>query len=376
MEVDPGIGAPYPHNYNQIVQGEAPVGALASISPELQTTVGKLNTSFDNLNGKFNMAYKKIDRILDQTQTLLATTNRAARSAQTLISDPRLKDSVLTSAENLKQITQDARATTQRISHDLRDIIASSKGKVDKLSDNLLDLLNKVGNTVEAANTVVAKLTDEVTDPRLQQSLQETAELARATLARFNQIASDIHQLTGDPQLQNDLKVTVDKLRVATENGEQVVEKVNSLLGNVVGKGGKVRQPHLPPVTFLGYASEQFNPGKLRIDADVRVPIGGRNLIDFGVYDLGQDTRLNLQAGTQLNDALLARYGLYASKIGVGLDWQPTQAVGFRADLWDTQHPRLDARAIFRVDKEASIWVGADAIFLQPVALLGVQFKR
>jgi phospholipid/cholesterol/gamma-HCH transport system substrate-binding protein len=359
-----------------IQEGSPSAGPLEALSPELQQIVTKFNTSFDELNAKFDKAYVKIDRILDQTNTLLASTNDTIKTARGFIGDPRLKAQLLESVDNLRAVTADARVTSKQLSKDLRGLVASSRGKLDRLSDNLLDLLTKIGNTVDEANTVVAKLTEQVTDPRLQQSLQETVELARTTLARFNQIASDIHQLTGDPQVQGDLKVTVAKLRATTEQGQQVVEKVNTLLGNVVGPGGKVHRPRIPKPEITADVSEQFDPSRLRVDLSTRFGLGARGLLDLGLYDLGQNTRLNLQMGDRLTDTLTARYGLYASKIGAGLDWQAAPGVGFRADLWDTNRPRLDVRGLFGVNSDASIWIGAEGLFRRPVPVIGVQFRH
>jgi phospholipid/cholesterol/gamma-HCH transport system substrate-binding protein len=80
--------------------------------------------------------------------------------------------------------------------------------------------------------------------------------------------------------------------------------------------------------------------------------------------------------GNRLTDTLTARYGLYASKIGAGLDWQAAPGVGFRADLWDTNHPRLDVRGLFGVNSDASIWIGAEGLFRRPVPVIGVQFRH
>ena len=86
---------------------------------------------------------------------------------------------------------------------------------------------------------------------------------------------------------------------------------------------------------------------------DARFLFGRRDSVTFGLYDLGQEARLNLQAGNQLTDSLTARYGLYASKLGVGLDYYPSASTQLRADLWDTRRPRLDLRSSFKVNNNA-----------------------
>jgi phospholipid/cholesterol/gamma-HCH transport system substrate-binding protein len=377
VEVTPARNSAFlPENSDQVVEGAPSTGPLQSLSPDLQQLVSKINSSFDEMTDKLNKAYFKIDKILDRTDILLANTNGAVKSVRGLVGDPRLKDSLLVSAENLRAVTSDARLRAGQITRDLQKLVASGQGKFDKLSNNVLDLLTKIGNTVDEADTVVAKLTEQVTDPRLQQSLQETAELARTTLARFNQIASDIHQLTGDPQLQNDLKATVANLRSATEQGQQAVSKVNTILDNVAGPSSKIHKLRFPKTELIGNVSEQFGPTHLRVDMDARLGLGSRSLLDLGFYDLGQDTRLNLQAGSRLTNTVVARYGLYASRLGIGLDWYPLPGEGLRADLWDTNHPRLDVRGLFRVNSDASIWIGADSLFRRTIPLIGVQLRN
>jgi len=192
-----------------------------------------------------------------------------------------------------------------------------------------------------------------------------------------NQIATDLHELTGDPVLQNDLKLTVANLRATTEKSQQVVDKFNNLLGKFVGNGDVVKPRfRLPTVELTSDISEQVSPTRLRLDVNARFGFGARSEAYLGLYDLGQNTRLTLQAGNKLTDTLTARYGLYASKIGGGLDFRTTSGAQLRADLWDTSRPRLDLRSGFRVNNNASIWIGADNLLRRPVPIFGVQLKN
>ncbi len=362
-----------------VITGQQPAGALETFSPELQKTVLKLNSSFENLNTKFNAAYGKIDKILDQSQKLMVTVNDAASNGRNLIADPKLKRSLLATVSNFQEVSNEARVTSRKLSADLNDIVRSNKGNLEGLSGKLTNLLTRVDATLDDANTIVKRVTEQVTDPRLQQSLQETAELARTTLARFNQIASDLDQFVGDPSLRGDLKETVGNFKGITDRGNKVLTKIDDLLGKLSGPDGKgPRAPrlNLPKVQIVGNVSEQFDPSRLRVDVDAQILLGQRNLLDLGLYDLGQDTRLNLQAGNRMGNGLTARYGLYASKLGAGLDWTPTPGTGLRADLWDTNHPRLDVRGLYGVNKNASIWIGADSLLRRPVPLIGIQLRN
>jgi phospholipid/cholesterol/gamma-HCH transport system substrate-binding protein len=368
-------------NNADVIPGEEGGGALAALSPELDETVKTLKSSvqqldFKNLNDKLNKSYAKIDRILDQAGTLLETTNKAAATGQKLISDPTVQRNLRVTLQNFKDASDEVKVTSSSLGKELRGVIRSSRGTFDKLTASLSNLLTRVDTTLDDANTIVKRLTDQVTDPRLQNTLQETADLARTTLARFNQIASDLHQITGDPQLQNNLKATVQNLQDASEKGEAAIGKIDALLGRLTGKAGEASQIKLPQVEIVGNLSEQFNPSRFRADVEARISTGDRNLLNLGLYDLGDNTRLILQGGTRYTPQFMARYGLYASKLGVGAEYNTNSGVGFRADLWDANRPRLDFRTLFRVNKNASIWLGADGLFQNdPTPRIGIQYS-
>ncbi len=363
-------------NNEKPILGSDGGSALASFSPELQETVTGLNKSFKDLQGKINEAYPKIKGILSETETLMKTANKAAKSGNELLSDPALKASLKRTVNNFADASDQVKATSETLGKQLQGVIKDSRGKLNKITDNLSSILSRVDTTLDDANTIVKKLTDQVTDPRLQNTLQDTADLARTTLARFNQIASDLHQITGDPQLQNNLKQTVQNLQDASEKGEAAIGKIDALLGKLTGKTGEASQIKLPQVEIVGNLSEQFSPSKFRADVEARISTGATGLLNLGLYDLGDNTRLILQGGTRFTPQFSARYGLYASKLGVGAEYNTGSGVGFRGDLWDANHPRLDFRTLFRVNKNASIWLGADGLFQNnPTPRIGIQYS-
>ena len=366
-----------PQDGTAVVEGGEAASALSNIDPQLSQTVANLNSSFTNLNAKLGTSFAKLNILLDKTNRLVDNSNDTMTKGKSLIADPRLKNNLLETTENFKQLSITTRKTTENLSRNLNSVLNSSKGKLDKLSDQGLALVGKLGNTVDDANNVVRKLTEQVSDPRLQSSLQETIELARSTLSSSRQIASDIHQLTGDPTLQANLKESAVNLKLTTERSAAALDKLNNILGKFSNATDKARAPKAPPIQLLVDAQESVNPGRFRLDVDARVPIGKRNLIDFGLFDLGDDTRLNLQGGTKFSDSLLVRYGLHASKLGVGLEYGNFPYSGLRADLYDANHPRLDVKGLLRVKKNVSIWAGADGFFRgDPVPTIGVQLNN
>ena len=155
------------------------------------------------------------------------------------------------------------------------------------------------------------------------------------------------------------------------------MDKFNSLLGKFTGTDAVTRPKFkLPTVELTGDIAEQLSPSRLRLDVNARLGFGKRNEAYVGLYDFGQTTRLTVQAGNKMSDSLTARYGIYASKIGAGLDYKASPFLNLRADLWDTNKLRLDVRSSFRVNNNASIWIGADNSLRRPIPILGVQLKN
>ncbi len=359
------------------VTGEETGGALEALSPELASTVKKLNASFDTINGKIQQSYGKIDKILDQTSTLLTTSNKTISKTGDIIGDPKeVRQKLVATLDNFRQVSTQASGMAGDLRRQLNGLLASGKGNLDELRQSLLNIFDRLDTTLDDANTVVKKLTEQVTDPRLQSSLQETLDLGRTTLARFNQIASDLHQISGDPQLQSDLKTSVMNLKEASKQGSEAVEKVNKLLGNFTGSDGKPKKISTPKVDLFANASEGIDPGNFRADVEARIGTGAQNFVQTGIYDIGQNARFNLQLGRQANDRLAFRYGLFASRLGAGLDYRLGSGSLFRADLYDTRTPRLDFRTLFRVNKNAYWWIGADSLFDAPHARIGIQLNR
>lgn len=367
------------------IVGDRAQGALASLDPKLEEAVENSTRLVTDLQTTLKNTSGKLNDVLDRTKTLLDNTNKTVASTQSIIADPALKTKLMATLENFQEASGNAKKASNDLRVQLNETIRGSRGNLDRLTAKLSEVLDHVDTTIDGTNAMVKKLTEQVTDPRLQNTLQETAELARTTLARFNQIASDIHELSGDPNLQANLKSSVANLQEITEKGRGAAEKVDTLLNKFTAPGS--HGPRLPKVEVLANVSEALNPSRLRVDVDARIPYSRNDLIDIGLFDLGQNTRLNLQAGHYVfsdrslpdnasSESLLLRYGLYASKLGGGLDYDSGKGYGFRADLWDTNRPRLDARALFRVKQNASVWLGADNLLRTPVPIIGFQIKQ
>jgi hypothetical protein len=152
------------------------------------------------------------------------------------------------------------------------------------------------------------------------------------------------------------------------------MEKVDQILGKVSDTSHRV--PKLPKIIPIANISEQISPARFRVDLDAWALLGKNSLLDIGIFDLGEDTRFNLQAGNYLSKSFDVRYGVHASKIGAGLDYWAQKGTGIQADLYDTNTPRLDVKALYRVNNIASFWIGGDNLLRTPIPLVGIQLTH
>jgi phospholipid/cholesterol/gamma-HCH transport system substrate-binding protein len=353
-----------------------PASGLAAMSPEADVAIKHLSHSLEVLDKKLPATLASLQGILKRTDRMMVNFEQASYSAKSLAGDPKIRNTMYALMDDMKAVSANARLTAKELTGELRVVVKRNSAKVDELTTGAVDLLQKFADTVDAARGAVTKLAEQVSDPRLQQSLVETLDLAKTTLARFNQIASDIHNLSGDPNVQNDLKTTVSTFKETAEEGQKLVERINSLVGNIKTGGTNpfsgIGRPQLA-IDFMG----RTNAPHFRSDVNVRLPIGQKNAFNLGIFDFAERYKLNAQYETILGGYGSLRYGVYAGKLGAGWDWPA--AVGsthFRLDMYNPNDLQLDAKAYFKINEDFSLFMGADSLFKRTTPTIGVRLAR
>jgi phospholipid/cholesterol/gamma-HCH transport system substrate-binding protein len=374
VEIVPGKAGTTLANNDRFTHVERPAGALAQLSPEADEALKQLTLTVKSMSPKLNATLDNMQGILKRTDAAMANIQAMTGSVRSLAGDPKIRETMHATLASMQDISRDARLTAKSVSTELRGMVKRNSAKFDELTNGAVDLLQNFADTVDAARGALTKLTEQVSDPRLQQSLLDTVDVAKATLAKFNQIATDIHNLTGDPSVQNDLKSTLSTLKETTEQGQKLVTRASELLGTLKpGKGPSfgIGKPELS-IDFLGRA----NKPNFRSDLSLRLPIGDRNALNLGIYDFAERSKLNAQYETKLSGFGAMRYGVYASKLGVGFDWGSTPGTSFRLDAYDPNNFKVDARGLFKINNDFSFWLGADSLFKRTTPLIGVRLSR
>jgi hypothetical protein len=116
------------------------------------------------------------------------------------------------------------------------------------------------------------------------------------------------------------------------------------------------------------------------VDVDATLPGGAGHFTRLGLHDFGENTRLNFQFGRPLREDVALRYGLHASRLGLGLDWAgPGGRVTWprlSADLYGLDQPTLDLRAATRLRSDLELTFGVDRLFKDNAPVLGLRWHK
>jgi len=360
-------------------------------------------TKIGNLpNGSVITAIRQgpLDTILPNAKTTVATLNQTLLDANKLLSDKKFKDGITQTLqrgqETLTQFAQLAKQTqelmaenrvgiTQAVQNATLAIQNVRKGtemalgilKKGQYQAQATALLNSLNATSQKAQTLVAHLDNFVTDPNLKANLDKTMANAANISEQGKQIASSMQVITqnGQAASANAIALTQQATEVATE-AKSLVIKLEGLVDKVEGKFGGLN--HKSPVGTITAESDLFhesNPNHWRTDFNLMVPISGRNLY-MGVYDAFETNRLNLQLGSQVSKNLIVRYGAYAGKLGLGVNYQLAPNLGLQGDLFDINNPVLDLKAKYNFGRGFIGWFGYDQIFELNRLTLGVGYQN
>jgi phospholipid/cholesterol/gamma-HCH transport system substrate-binding protein len=119
----------------------------------------------------------------------------------------------------------------------------------------------------------------------------------------------------------------------------------------------------------------ETNPGYWRTDVGLTFPLGDTTL-NAGLYDAFGSNKLTVQLAKQATPKLQYRYGVYAAKPGVGVDYQLAPKVTLRGDMWDINRLRVDLRARYDFGNGIVGWVGVDSLFDRNAATIGIGIRR
>jgi len=374
VEVIPGKSA-VAMRPGKVYAGAEPLSPLAQLSPETDRIIKQFEAAVKAMTPQLEQSMTHVEGILRNTEVMTADLAVVASRARRLASEPQIEQTLHSVLNDLDAVSSQARQMTETLSTEMKSFMTRNSGRVDDLLTRVLDLLQRFTDTADSARALVMRLAEQVNDPRLQESIQDTMDLARATMARFNQVASDIHTLLGDEEVQGNVKATLATVRETAESGKKVVADVSKVVGRINAPSASRRFGIGQPELTIDFGGRGDHP-HFRSNVDVRLPIGKENAFHLGMYDFAESNKLTAQYETQIIGLGGLRYGLYASKLGLGLDFGLGPGVGMWLDAYDPNNLKVDSRVYFRLNRDFSLWVGVEGLFSDTTPTMGLRLHR
>lgn len=306
-----------------------------------------------------------MDDLLPKIADVLERLDRVGASAESLLSDRALRDNLGSAASNVRL----ASAAGLGLIADMRSVAAENRDEVNRTTSSLASAM---------ANLDIASR-------HIEEFLSGAGrgDLS-AIVANLKDASSDIRQaslsakdITGDAAMKDDLQASIRNVRETTEAAKAIVERVSRAVGAKAPADTPGPKPPRPPtgtgpqLDFL-YDSDR---GKLRTDLNFTYQLPTGTFFRLGAHDLGEDAKLNLQAGKTVKPGHAFRGGLYQSRLAIGYDWQASDRWTLKADVYRPNEPRVDIKGLIDLSPEYGGWLGVEDIGGSNRAVAGLQLR-
>jgi len=348
---------------------------LDSFLPEGKQTISELN--------KTMVAFRKLledQKLMGKVTDLMTTSNKTLEQFGKLAGNA---NSLLVSNQaNLSKAMTAATAAIQDVHKvTLRVAELVQQGKLQKDAFAILDRIKTISKN---ADDMVVSLNNMVNDPKLRGPITQSASNVADITNTGKDIATNVDTMT-----KNGIAITAnattvsekaialtDKANEIATKASQIEDQLKGVLDKVGGFFNKGTGTHeFPKITTEMDLMRQSQPGYWRTDVGFTVPISEYTL-HAGIYDAFESNKLTIELGKSSNPRVDYRYGIYASKPSVGVDYLLAPRLSLRGDAWDINHPRLDLRTSYEIGNGLIGWLGFDRVLHDNAFTVGIGVRR
>jgi phospholipid/cholesterol/gamma-HCH transport system substrate-binding protein len=302
----------------------------------------------------------KIDDLLPKSKELLCNLADITGELKKIISDKETRAQFKRTFDNVEKTTASMQATMATI----QGVTTSEQGKIRTIISN-----------VAVVSQNVREMSDQLLrfakDKNVKENLTGTLESARKTVDHLEKTTASLEKLMTNPAFQDDLRQTVHGARTTVEQTNKVLGKVNTILG----KGAKIKTM-LPTHKTNIQAVYRPDDGRYRVTATTTLNLSSSKFLNLGIYDLGDSNKIIVQPGQSLGDRTDFRYGIYASKLGVGLDHAFSPSFYGAMNVYNPNDLRLDVQTGYKINNDWGVVLGVDGLFSKNQIMLGAQLTK
>ena len=334
---------------------------------------------------EFTQTLESVRKLLDDKgyqksiKSLLATTDKTLQTSQaTLQAFAKIanrSDALL--AQNQGQINAILRSTEGTLTSVQGTALSIEKfAKSGKLQGGAETLVADAHRIAAQSEAILKDLRKTLNDPVVNSDLRATVANLKATSDKLPALVDDANRaVDGFTDLATKSQDLPGKLGSALDGATDLEKRLGGLTDKVGGVFGGGKPRALPLISTEVDLIRESDPAHLRTDLRLSVPLSD-GFVQAGLWDAFERNRIILQLGKKVNASFDYRYGIYASRPGVGVDYRLASRLGFRGDLWDLNNPRFDARFRYEFGGGLIGWLGMDRIFRDPSLTIGVGIRR
>lgn len=324
--------------------------ALMASSNETIKNFGKLA---DSTNGVLVRNQAQIDLALATATNALQDVRRITYRVSQLMDRGKLTGDTEAIVANVKDIT----AQTEKLLVSVDKLINDPqlRGNADAIAANVADITN--------TSKAIAKNTEQITENgvSISKNVDEITKNGVGISENVKTITSKAITLT-------------DKANELATGAVEIESQIKGTLDKVGGFFNRGTSRPLPLGAQLDLLRES-DPARWRTDINFSYPLSDGTLY-FGLFDAFEANRLTVQLGKPVTSSFGYRYGIYASKPGVGVDYSLSSRVKLRGDLFDMNDPRLDLRLRVELGSGLHGWIGMDRIWRDNAPTIGIGIRR
>ncbi|MCC6445172.1 MAG: MCE family protein [Armatimonadetes bacterium] len=381
-------------NYRISIASGALIGEkYVQITP--QKPLGKKIESGSTVAGQDAV---QLDTIMLQVSDLVKEFHVTAQSVNRLLQDDEINKGIKEALNNITQATEGARLLAVQlqglvaqnetnINHTLSQVakasddVKATTGEIRSLisrgplRENLNGIMVSLNSAARKADGLASQLQttmDRV--PPLMDEVQGTATDTRSVVNKVGTVVDDVRKVTADPQVEKDLKNTLVNVRQTSERLNDITASAQRILA----RAEKMRGIRIMPEgTELRYDfMKATRPQGVRADLNLYIPRDKTNFYQMGIFDATESNQLNFQFGRVLGSRTNIRWGIYASKLGIGSGYRISNSTELIADLYDPNRPQFDLRAYRSMNESWGLWAGWERLFGRNTFLFGARFRQ
>lgn len=339
-----------------------------------------------------------LEGVIPNTDETLKELNATLRATQKLMGDTEMRDKVVTLldssnktitefgilANRINAVATENQSTVRKTLLQASAIMAdvskttraiariSSDGKLEGKMTGLLDEMNA---SVKQGNGLIADLRKTMNDPELVGPMKQIVANTETMTESGTKIAANAEVMTANGiELSEKAIEIAEKASKLADELSGLLKKADDALGKVGGiasgaKGG------LGTVETEAVILRETEPGRTRAEFRAMIPVG-KDQYTIGLWDAFESNKLIAQIGRPMGDNLNFRYGVFASKPGVGVEYRLAPGVMLRGDVFDVNEPRFDLRSEFSTRNNFRVLLGLDRVFGSNSPTFGISIRR